>query len=80
MGKTSEEFRKSAYHLQFGRKLCAAFIAQQQGIALDTALKKVPDPIADVWLVIAEFVRQAAMQSIEQDIAAPMRRHTHMIV
>jgi hypothetical protein len=60
--------------------LCAAFIAQQQGIALETAFKKVPDPIADTWLVVAEFARQAAMQSIDQNIAGVMRDHAQMII
>ena len=41
------------------------FVAQQQGIRLDTALKKVPDPIADTWLIAAEFTREAAMRDIE---------------
>jgi hypothetical protein len=67
--KTINELRGSAYHQQFGRKLCAAFIAQQKGIALDTALKKVPDPIAEAWLIVAEFAREAAMRSIEENVA-----------
>jgi hypothetical protein len=46
MTKSTNELRNSAYHQQFGRKLCAAFIAQQQGITLETAFRKVPDPIA----------------------------------
>ena len=39
-----DELRNSPYHQQFARKLCAAFVAQQQGITLGTALKKVPEP------------------------------------
>jgi len=31
--------------------MCAAFVAQQQGMALDIALKKVPDAIDDLWLL-----------------------------
>jgi hypothetical protein len=69
MTKTIKELRRSEYHQQFGRKLCAAFVAQQQGIRLDTALKKVPDPIADTWLVVAEFAREAAMQDIDGYVA-----------
>jgi hypothetical protein len=80
MTKTIDELRKSAYHQQLGRKLCAAFFAQQQGTALDTAFKKVPDPIADCWLVVAEFARQAAMQNIEQEFTAMLEPKTHMIV
>ena len=66
MKKAMDELRNSPYHQQFARKLCAAFLAQQQGITLGTALKKVPDPISDTWLIVAEFARQAAMESIEE--------------
>jgi hypothetical protein len=61
-----DELRNSPYHQQFARKLCAAFVAQQQGITLGTALKKVPEPISDTWLIVAEFARQAAMENIEE--------------
>ena len=70
MTKSITELRRSIYHQQFGRKMCAAFIAQQQGIALDTAFRKVPDPVADLWLVIAEFAREATMQNTELDKVA----------
>jgi hypothetical protein len=80
MTKTIEELRKSAYHQQFGRKLCAAFFAQQQGTSLNTAFKKVPDPIADCWLIVAEFARQAAMQKIDREFASTPRQETHLIV
>jgi hypothetical protein len=39
--------------------MCAAFVAQQQGITLSTAFKKVPDPVGDLWLMVAELARQA---------------------
>jgi hypothetical protein len=61
-----DELRDSPYHQQFARKLCAAFVAQQQGITLGTALKKVPEPISDTWLIVAEFARQAAMENIDE--------------
>jgi len=69
MSKRIEELWKSEYHQQFGRKLCAAFIAQQQGIRLDFALKKVPDPMADTWLIVAEFAREAAMPDINKYVS-----------
>ena len=69
MTKTIKELRRSEYHQQFGRKLCAAFIAQQQGIRLDTALKKTPEPICDTWLIVAEFARKAAMRDINEYVA-----------
>jgi len=38
MTKTRDELRKSAYHQQRRQKMCAAFIAQQQGISLNTCV------------------------------------------
>ena len=38
--KSIAELRQSEYHQELGRKMCAAFVAQQQGIALTTAFKK----------------------------------------
>ena len=74
--KSIEQLRSSDYHLQLARKMCAAFIAQQQGIALSTAFKKVEDPIGDLWLVLAELARQeclgtavAQVNSARQNIA-----------
>ena len=64
--KSLEELRTSPYHQQLGQKMCAAFIAQQQGTKVDTALKKVVEPVGDLWLVIAEFARNGC--SIEPDI------------
>jgi hypothetical protein len=60
MTKSLEELRQSLYHQQLGRKMCAAFVAQQQGITLSTAFKKVPDPVGDLWLMVAEFAGQAS--------------------
>ena len=56
--KTLEELRRSEFHIALGQKMCAAFIAQQQGISLQTASKKVSEPIGDLWLVLAELARQ----------------------
>jgi hypothetical protein len=55
--------------------MCAAFIAQQQGIALDTALKKVPDSINDVWLVVAEFAVEAWGQDVDERFDGLARRY-----
>lgn len=65
MKKTMDELRSSEYHEQLGQKLYAAFLAQQQGISLNTALKKVDGPVSDAWLVVAEFARQAYNSSVE---------------
>ena len=64
--KSIAELRQSEYHQQLGRKMCAAFIAQQQGVALSTAFKKVPDPILDMWLIVAELTQEAWTQNIDQ--------------
>ena len=57
LNKSLSELRASLYHQQLGRKLCAAFIAQQQGTRLDTAHNKVEEPVGDLWLVMAEIAR-----------------------
>jgi hypothetical protein len=63
IGKTVEQLRQSPYHQQLGRKMCSAFIAQQQGIGLETALKAVSDPVGDLWLIVAEIARQGFDES-----------------
>jgi hypothetical protein len=60
--KTIEELRRSPYHQQLGRNVCAAFIAQQQGIKMDTASKKVEEPVGDLWLLVAEIIRQQCFE------------------
>jgi len=57
LNKSLSELRASPYHQQLGRKLCAAFIAQQQGTRLDTAHKKIEEPVGDLWLIMAEIAR-----------------------
>lgn len=64
--KSIAELRQSEYHQQLGRKMFAAFIAQQQGVVLNTAFKKAPDPILGMWLVVAEFTHEAWTQNIDQ--------------
>ena len=65
--KTIEELRGSAYHQQLGRNVCAAFIAQQQGTRLDTAYKKIEEPIGDLWLLMAEIIRQQCFRGHGND-------------
>lgn len=76
MVKTLEELRQSPYHRQLGQKMCAAFVAQQQGIALNTALKKVPDPVGDLWLVVAEFARQAYASKVDLEHPSELVRRS----
>ena len=62
---TLEELRTSQFHHQLGQKMCAAYIAQQQGITLNTALKKAEEPIGDLWLLLAEFARQGCAETTD---------------
>ena len=52
--------------------MCAAYIAQQQGIALNTAMNKVSDPIGDLWFLVAEFARTGC--SASADLITPAER------
>jgi ribulose kinase len=65
VAKTVEQLRQSPYHQELARKMCAAFVAQQQGITLNTAMKKVPDPVGDLWLVIADVAERAVSEAID---------------
>ena len=65
MAKALAELRQSPYHQELGRKMCAAFVAQQQGITLNTAMKKVPTPVGDLWLMIAEYAERAVAKAID---------------
>ena len=58
LSKTLDELQTSSYHQQLGRTMCAAFVAQQQGIRVDSALKKVDEPVGHLWLLLAELARQ----------------------
>ena len=60
--KAIEELRRSSYHQQLGRNICGAFLAQQQGIKLDTACKKIEEPVGDLWLLMAEIIRQQCFE------------------
>ena len=60
--KSVEELQRSPYHQQLGRNVCAAFIAQQQGIRLDTAYKKIEEPVGDLWFLMAEIIRQQCFE------------------
>ena len=65
MSTPIEKLRKSLFHMELGQKMCAAFVAQQQGITVSSALKKVPDRVGDVWLIVADFSLQAFNESID---------------
>jgi hypothetical protein len=60
--KSIEELRRSPYHQQLGRKVCSAFLAQQQGTRMDTAIKKIEEPVGDVWLLMAEIICQQCLK------------------
>lgn len=67
MSRSLEELRQSPFHQELGRKMCAAYIAQQQGIAFETALRKIADPIGDLWFLVAEFTRQGCASSADAE-------------
>ena len=69
--KTLDELRSSDYHQELGQKMWAAFLAQQQGISLNCAVKKVEGPVGDVWLMVAEFALQTCNDSIERILSHP---------
>ncbi len=69
LNNSLSEFRASQYHQQLGRKLCAAFIAQQQGIRLDTAHNKVEEQVGDLWLMMAEIARVGVIPEDARDPA-----------
>jgi hypothetical protein len=74
--KSLAELRISVYHQQLGRKMCAAYIAQQQGISLGTAMKKVAEPVGDLWLAVAEFARRGYAAVADKDVDAMLRPDT----
>src|SRR5947208_27759 len=65
--KTLEDYRKSLSHQQLGRGLCAAFVAWDRGIQMNTALRTTKQPVSDFWLQLAEVVlyRQTRLRSRE---------------
>jgi hypothetical protein len=67
MTKTLEELRRSEFHVALGQKICAAFVAQQQGISLQTASRKVSEPVGDLWLVLAELARRGYTETANLD-------------
>ena len=67
-----------AIRLQAVRRLhCTA-----AGYHLGTAFKKVPEPISDTWLIVAEFARQAAMENIDEQFGSDLsaRRHCDPVI
>ena len=80
MTKTLEDLRKSAFHVALGQKMCAAFVAQQQGISLQTAAKKVSEPIGDLWLVLAELARQGYTEAVNLDCSNSRTHETSEVL
>ena len=48
--------------------MCAAFIAQQQGITLNAALKRTYQPVGDLWLLVAEFARRGFAENADSEV------------
>ena len=74
--KTIDELRSCSYHEELGQKLFAAYLAQQQGISMNAALKQVNGPMADEWLFVAECALQAHNACVERFLpqTGPTRR------
>jgi hypothetical protein len=81
MSRSLEELRQSPFHQELARKMCAAYIAQQQGIALEAALRKVSDPIGDLWFLVAEFARHGCAGGADpENPSAADRRDTEFVM
>jgi hypothetical protein len=78
--KSLEELRKSSYHQQLGRKICAAFVAQQQGTKLDTAFRKLEEPVGDLWLAVAEMIRLGTSAAGPDDANSPSNPIPKMVM
>jgi hypothetical protein len=74
--KKLDELRSSDYHRQLGQKMWAAFLAQQQGISLNSAVKKIEGPVGDVWLLVADFALLAYNGSVERFLSQPADRQS----
>ena len=80
ISKTIHKLRCSSYHQQLGGKICASFIAQQQGISLQSAQKKISEPMGDLWLVLAELTRYGFLEDTPiQVIQSEDREHAQLI-
>ena len=75
--KTVDELRSSDYHQELGQKMWAAFLAQQQGISLSSAVKKVEGPVGDLWLMVAEFALQTYNDSMEGLLSRPKDKQSN---
>lgn len=64
--KTLDELRDSSYHQELGQKLWAAYLAQQQGISMNSALKLGEGRVSDAWLMVAELALLAHESCIGQ--------------
>jgi hypothetical protein len=76
MMKTLEGLWRSDFHIALGQNMCVAFITQQQGISLQTASRKVSEPIGDLWLVLAELARKGCTEAANLD---PSSEHMQTI-
>jgi hypothetical protein len=68
------ELRNSQYHQELGRKMCAAFVAQQQGITFNTAFRKVPDQVGDLWLMMADLAARMTSESFDAQSPSEAKR------
>lgn len=71
-----KKLRSSQYHQELGRKMCAAFVAQQQGVTLNTAYKKVPDQVGDLWLMMADLAARMTSESFDAQFPSEAKRQS----
>ena len=64
--KTLDQIRNSSYHQELGQKLWAAYLAQQHGISMASAIKQVDGPVCDAWLMVAELALLAHESRVGQ--------------
>jgi hypothetical protein len=80
ISKTPDQLRESPYHQELGRKMCAAYIAQHQGIAPTTALKKITGPVGDLWLVVAEIAHQGCSEDSDSFVDRCMGEWSKLVM
>ena len=51
---------KSSDDTELARRLCAAFVSYQMGVAIGTQYKKTPEEVGDLWYFLAALATELA--------------------
>jgi len=70
---------KSTADQELARRLCAAFISYQLGVAIATQYKKMPEDVGDLWYFLAALARKLATESQDASYGDLQRLATEMI-